>query len=662
MAGDDQTAVAQPQPTRGDPYVERLLFFVPFVSFLYFYQGADQSTAARFDLMRSMLERRSLWIDGYCGYNTADIISFAGHYYSVKAPGGSLFGVIQWLFFTILLAPLASHHETFYWALTTWLTIVFSTSLIVALACVAMYRLILLLGGTPGRAVVCALIMPFATIMFPYATEMTGEPIAGACALIAFYLLVSHAKEPDASRALLAGTLAGWAVLSDFPALLIATALALYALARFRLSKDLIAFGAGALGAAALLLAYNKVAYGNPLFLSYQGYKMAENSQFPEQAVGFVGLTYPHRDILYKILIDPQRGLFPCNPVLLLSFAGFGFMAVRRGLRRECAVTAFAAVAMVLFNASFGESIISWGGGTATGPRQIVAAMPFMVIALAFLPPWMNWPLGMLSLLSLSAMLMATAVEPHFPYEYANPLRDFALQGYLRGDFAYDRDAYFGGPAIVGEATAFNLGKLARLPGPFQLWPLAALWIFGITRLTGRLEPAKDLGSWRSVGICTIILLFAAPLIATRAVRLRRIPAHGLLGRYYRDFHPNGFPPHLERVDPVIDFGNVGSLGGLPGPSRVIWTGTLTVPRDGQYRFGIQSDDSGWLKLDGTPVITTDPAVVQNNAAGAIELKAGPHRIEAGEYNIFGDASMHLSWIPPGGQPEIVPSSSLTPH
>ncbi len=43
-----------------------------------------------------MLERRTLWIDGFCGYNTADIINVAGHYYSVKAPGASLTGLLPW--------------------------------------------------------------------------------------------------------------------------------------------------------------------------------------------------------------------------------------------------------------------------------------------------------------------------------------------------------------------------------------------------------------------------------------------------------------------------------------------------------------------------------------------------------------------------------------
>src|SRR6185437_8534261 len=98
----------------------------------------------------------------------------------------------------------------------------------VALSCVVMYRLAIHLGTTTTRAVSLPLILAFATILFPYATEMTGEPIAGACALIAFYMLVSHAPADAAGRAMVAGALAGWAVLCDFPAILIAASLTLY--------------------------------------------------------------------------------------------------------------------------------------------------------------------------------------------------------------------------------------------------------------------------------------------------------------------------------------------------------------------------------------------------------------------------------------------------
>jgi hypothetical protein len=648
-----------------DKRVEGALFLAPFLTFAYFYQGADQSTAARFDLMRALVERRTLWIDGYCGYNTADIISLGGHYYSVKAPGASLTGLLQWVLFSTTLAPLQAKHESLYWALTTHLTIVFSTGLIVAIACVAMYRLAIFLRAACGRAAVLALVLALSTIFFPYATEMTGEPIAGACAFIAFYLLVTHKAEASAGRAMVAGVATGWAVLCDFPAILIAGSLAIYAIARLRSTRQLLAFGAGGLAVAVLLLAYNDAAFGNPFFLSYQAYKLPDNLQFPEQAAGFVGLTHPRLDILWNILVDPQRGLFFCNPVLILAIPAFGFFAWQRRFRAEFLVVSFAIVSMILFNGSFGESIISWGGGTATGPRQIVAAVPFMVLALVFIPPRWGWVLGMLAAVSAFAMLMATAIEPHFPYEYGNPLRDFILPAYLRGDFAYNRDAYFSGPAIVDESTAFNLGKLAGLPGVLQLWPLAVLWLatalFLLHRckLLPRGSPNQRL--IRTGTLAAIVVMFASPAAYTMARFDHLTARHGLLASYYRAARPNGFPPHIVRVDPQIAFHSVAELGALPVPSHVSWSGGLFVPRTGRYHFEIDADDAGWLKIDSAQVISDPGDQNLPHASGDIYLSSGSHHLEAGELNLWGDASMTLSWQGPGIPPQVVPSSALLP-
>ena len=79
--------------------IEAALFLIPFITYAYFYQGADQSVACRFDLMRSMIEKRALWINDFCGFNTADIITFHGHIYSVKAPGTAYTAFFPWLIF-----------------------------------------------------------------------------------------------------------------------------------------------------------------------------------------------------------------------------------------------------------------------------------------------------------------------------------------------------------------------------------------------------------------------------------------------------------------------------------------------------------------------------------------------------------------------------------
>ncbi|MFZ0657409.1 MAG: PA14 domain-containing protein [Candidatus Binataceae bacterium] len=644
--------------------IEWTLFFLPFISYAYFYQAADQSTAARFDLMRSILERRSLWIDGFAGYNTADIINFGGHIYSVKAPGTSIVAMLPWEALRLWLMPLLTNHEDLYWALTTYLTIVLTTGLLISILCVVMYRFARFLGASEGRSAALALILGFGTIAFPYATEMTGEPFAAAFAFIAFYLIATFAEDPKWPRAFLAGLLAGLAVLNDYPALLLAAAIGFYLLYRVRRLDAVVAFSAGAAIAAALMFGYNWGAFGSPLFFSYQAFKLPGNTQFPEQAKGFVGLTYPKLVNLWNILIDPQRGLFVCNPVLLLAIPGVGYFLRRRVFRAELIVTVVAIAGMILFNASYGESIVSWGGGTATGPRQIVAAVPFMVLTFAFLPRSWNWLIGALAVVSVFIMLAATATNPHFPYEYQDPVRDFAMQQFMRGDFATNRDAYFGGGMIVGDSTAFNLGKLAGLPRPLQLWPLAFLWIGGVFELTDALQifaTSSRARLGRAALASGIAAIFLASLIGAIRQPYDLTPRHGLLGRYFVGEQPGITAPHLVRIDPQIDFDSVTELGAMPFPSVALWTGELISPTTGTYRFSIDVDDAGWLSLDGRVVIPDPGQVSHPHATGVAYLTAGRHRILVAERNLAGDASIQLYWKVPGGQTEMVPSAALIP-
>src|SRR5258708_22691159 len=103
----------------------------------------------------------------------------------------------------------------------------------------------------------------------------------------------------------------------------------------------------------------------------------------------------------------------------------------------------------------------------------------------------------------------------------------------MRGDFANNRDAFFGGGMIVRDSVAFNLGKLIGLPGPFQLWPLAGFWIFGAFDLSETLglwgnRPSRRLPQIAvAVGIAAVFLLSVnqrvmQPFLPRRPHRLLR--------------------------------------------------------------------------------------------------------------------------------------------
>jgi hypothetical protein len=367
---------------------------------------------------------------------------------------------------------------------------------------------------------------------------------------------------------------------------------------------------------------------------------------------------------LWKVLFDPQRGLIFCNPVLLLVISSLVSFWQIRNRRAEFMVVLAAILAFTLFNASFGESIVSWGGGTATGPRQMTPAMPFFALALVFLSAAYEYLMAGLAGLSALYMLAAISTNPHLPYEYDNPLWQFALPHYFRGDFSFNRDAYFLGGNVFGDAVAFNLGKLVKIPAPLQLVPLWLVW----TAVASELCDA--LGVWRdekhaTIGAIAISLalaiLFVPPLTGPAQQRLSSRTSHGLLARYYMGINPTETPPHLVRVDATIDFNNVAELGAMPYPSSVLWSGALIAPRDGLYGFDIVADDTGWIAIDGKVVVADTGYTPRTQGTGVVELLEGRHRIIVGERNVEGDAFAHLYWQTPGRGVEIVPSEALIP-
>ena len=116
------------------------------------------------------------------------------------------------------------------------------------------------------------------------------------------------------------------------------------------------------------------------------------------------------------------------------------------------------------------------------------------------------------------------------------------------------------------------------------------------------------------------------------------------------------------RVDPQLDFDTIAEMGAMPFPSCDIWRGQLMAPKTGDYEFTIDVDDSGWVTIDGTPVIHDPGPTTKVHDTGSIHLTEGPHSIEVGERNIGGGSYLHLYWkLPATSDLEIVPTEALIP-
>jgi hypothetical protein len=282
------------------------------------------------------------------------------------------------------------------------------------------------------------------------------------------------------------------------------------------------AFAAGALAAGAILAAYNVAAFGDVLYIPYQAYAGVGGPQkFPGHAAGLLGIHWPggaeFARVLAEITLRPQRGLvylgfgegrvYALAPVLWLALPGL--LWLRRAARPEALLVLAALAAFLIFDACFGDSIVYWGGAVSVGPRHVIPMLPFLALPLALAARRLPWAFAPLLALSVFYLLLATAVEPRVPYQWANPPRDLFLASWLDGRFALAQGQLFGAPRLLtADSVAFNLGKLAGLPGAWQLAPLLALWI----ALGGRLAQAAaaDDGASATAARSVVTLALAA--------------------------------------------------------------------------------------------------------------------------------------------------------
>jgi hypothetical protein len=441
-------------------------YFALFLTFAWFYQAGGWNQNSRFDLVRAIVEERTLRIDDY-HRNTGDKARWDGHYYSDKAPGLALAAVP---------AVAAARPFTADVAWLSWLATLWTAALPTALAALLLHGAARRLGASEGGATFAALAFALATPAWAYATLFFGHALATFCLVGAFAAAVAL---PRSSRPLLlgfaVGLCVGWGTLTEFPTappglLVCGFALAQAGSARWRVAAGIAAGGLLAFG---VLVAYNVAAFGGPF---QTGYTHIEGWSGMKE--GFMGVTWPKLDVLGQITFGGYRGLFFFAPVLL--FAPIGWLS---GPRRAGAIGAAIVVYYLLFNAAYKY----WSGGWSFGPRHLAPALPFLALPLAFV--WSRGRAPLRAALIAAAIvaggiqLVAVATTAQPPENVRHPLGDLLWPAFRDGDLSLNHQSFLdvgADPARLRGGSiphdAWNLGEKLGLRGLSSLAPLAGVW------------------------------------------------------------------------------------------------------------------------------------------------------------------------------------------
>jgi hypothetical protein len=405
-----------------------LLFVALFVPYTYFNHSDGWNQGARLAELHAVVLKGTLRIDDYLAY-TGDRALIGGHYYSEKAPAMTVaalpaFAVTVWIEKAVGVDPDGEQGKR----ISDWVATAFSAGALAALGGVAFFALA---DAHLGRlaAVIATFGVFLGTIAWPYAAALFAH--AGTMGLLCIALWAALGARP---RDLIAGVAAGFAVASEYPAIVPGAVLGLYLGALDW--RRMVRYGLATLPAAALILLNNYAVSGSPFELGY-----GSNPLFPElTATNTFGFNTPDPGAMRSLLSGEYRGLLFWNPILLMSVPGF-FMLFKT--QRRLAFALLAGILLVLLQVS---SFYSWFGGNAIGPRYLAPAIPLFALAAAYGAGRFPEMGAILAVASIAMMLMVTAIAIDPPGDALTPLQSFYLA------------------RIEQHRFATNLGTLAGLP------------------------------------------------------------------------------------------------------------------------------------------------------------------------------------------------------
>ncbi|MFD1535444.1 beta-glucosidase [Nonomuraea guangzhouensis] len=223
--------------------------------------------------------------------------------------------------------------------------------------------------------------------------------------------------------------------------------------------------------------------------------------------------------------------------------------------------------------------------------------------------------------------------------EHRELARDLAEQGMVllkddRGVLPLDkaRSVAVIGDAAGDHATFYGGGSAAVQPST-TVTPLAGL----TARAGGRVTLNQARGTLGTG---------ALPVLSGDLLRPESGDGPGLTATYYRTPDFTG-DPALTRVEPSVNF--TGPPAGVTGTWSARWTGTLTPPKTGGYRFSLSGSGQARLFIDGE-LVAANRQEFGGVAHGLADLTAGRAvsvKVEfSSSISLFGGAHQ-LGWSAP---------------
>jgi len=390
----------------------------------------------------------------------------------------------------------------------------------------------------PGYGTAAAITLGLGTIVVTFAAEYFSHVVAATLGFAAFVLLFRE-REGPARIGLVgaAGLLAGLAVSCEYPLGLLGAILFVYAVARGGRLRRAAAYAAGAAIGAAPALAFNLWALGSPFRFAYSNAVAVPgrtgHAVLGLNSSGFFGIDLPRPGAAVDLLLA-SRGLLTLTPVLVMAAVG-AVMMRKRGRAAEAAVIGAVAITYFLYNAGYW---LPFGGGSP-GPRFFIPALPFLAIGLASAYrrlPALTLALAIPSVtFMLAGMLTFPLIGDNGTGTWANQLSSGALEQTVLTALGVHNGRLAVAPVLAAVAAAIVFAALAtprtRLgdvrPALAALLGWAVVSIVGPTVAGDPVTPLAD----GPAALSLIAVAAVASLAALLGLRYRERRAERAPGR-----------------------------------------------------------------------------------------------------------------------------------
>lgn len=400
-----------------------IVFLIVLVFYGYFIKHGDWNINSRLGLVKAVVEEQRLTIDSFHTdeFSTEDKAFVDGHYYSDKAIGTSLLGVLAYWPIHQVAGAITS-----YSLFVMWITLL-AVGMPTALLAPMLYSLTFHYTQHRWAALATSLSICLGTALLPYAGAFYGHTPSAVAGFGAFFLwweVRAIGARISPGRTFLSGLLIGFMVITEYPTAVIAvilTGYAAYVTWTQRLIwnwKFLLPFALGGLIPLALLLAYNTICFGSPFTTGYSHESLPEFQASVNS--GFMAFEFPSPVTAFYMTLHPAQGLLIQSPILFAALAGMMFKFRDKSIRAEWIVAGTCILSFLLMFSGVGL----WWGGDAFSSRYLVPILPFFGLFLAFIPKKFQPVVIGLGAISFAQMLVASAT----PFNGLNVATEKILQ------------------------------------------------------------------------------------------------------------------------------------------------------------------------------------------------------------------------------------------